>query len=42
MNIWWAATAVIYFVGSDFFHVTRLVGYLRLWKAYDKPVPEQS
>lgn len=31
---WWAGVAVLYFVASDFFHVARLVGYLRLWKAY--------
>ncbi|MBS1799625.1 MAG: hypothetical protein JSS95_07335 [Acidobacteria bacterium] len=32
---WWAGVAVLYFVASDFFHVARLVGYMRLWKAYE-------
>lgn len=36
LNIWWAGVAVLYLVASDFFHVARLVGYLRLWKAYEK------
>ena len=29
---WWAGVAVIYLVGSDFFHVARLVAYLTLWR----------
>ena len=33
---WWAGVGVLYFVGSDFFHVARLVGYLRLWRAFEK------
>jgi hypothetical protein len=32
---WWAGVAVLYLIASDFFHVARLVGYLRLWKAYE-------
>ena len=31
---WWAGVTVLYFVGSDFFHVARQVAYLRLWGAY--------
>jgi hypothetical protein len=31
---WWAGVAVLYLVGSDFFHVARLVGYLELWRAH--------
>jgi len=32
---WWVAVTVLYFVGSDFFHVARLVAYLELWRAYE-------
>jgi hypothetical protein len=34
---WWIGVAILYFVASDFFHVARLVGYLHLWRAYEKP-----
>lgn len=33
---WWAGVGVLYLIASDFFHVARLVGYLRLWRAYEK------
>ncbi|SNS37356.1 hypothetical protein SAMN05421770_101707 [Granulicella rosea] len=33
---WWAGVAVLYLLGSDFFHVARLVGYLSLWRAYEE------
>jgi hypothetical protein len=33
---WWTAMTVLYFVGSDFFHVARLVAYLDLWRAYER------
>lgn len=36
MAKWWAAVTVIYFIGSDFFHVARLVAYLELWRAYNE------
>jgi hypothetical protein len=36
LNTWWAGVAILYLVASDFFHVARLVGYLRLWRAYEK------
>ena len=29
---WWAGVAVLYLIGSDFFHVARLVAYLTLWR----------
>ncbi len=29
---WWAGVGVIYLVGSDFFHVARLVAYLAAWR----------
>jgi hypothetical protein len=32
---WWAGVTVLYFVGSDFFHVARLVEYLELWRCAD-------
>jgi hypothetical protein len=32
---WWAGVTVLYLVGSDFFHVARLVAYLNLWRAYE-------
>jgi len=34
MARWWAGVTVLYFIGSDFFHVARLVAYLELWRAY--------
>ncbi|MDE1177227.1 MAG: hypothetical protein PW789_11585 [Edaphobacter sp.] len=36
LGIWWAADGVLYLAASDFFHVARLLGYLRLWKAYEE------
>ena len=36
---WWIGVTLLYLVGSDFFHVVRLVAYLRLWRAYDAPLP---
>ena len=32
---WWVGVTVVYFVGSDFFHVARQVAYLQLWRAYE-------
>ena len=32
---WWAGVTVAYLVTSDFFHVARMVAYLRLWRAYE-------
>jgi hypothetical protein len=32
---WWAGVTVLYLVGSDFFHVARLVAYLNLWREYE-------
>jgi hypothetical protein len=32
---WWAGVTVLYFLGSDFFHVARQVAYLQLWRAYE-------
>ncbi|HEY1994041.1 MAG TPA: hypothetical protein VGG81_06530 [Edaphobacter sp.] len=32
---WWVGVTVLYFLGSDFFHVARQVAYLRLWRAYE-------
>jgi len=32
---WWLGVTVLYFVGSDFFHVARQVAYLQLWRAYE-------
>ncbi len=32
---WWTGVTVVYFVGSDFFHVARQVAYLQLWRAYE-------
>ncbi|WP_260704781.1 hypothetical protein [Edaphobacter flagellatus] len=39
---WWAGVAVLYLVASDFFHVARLLGYLRLWRAYETPEKESQ
>jgi hypothetical protein len=30
---WWAGVALLYLLGSDFFHVARLVAYLTLLRA---------
>ncbi|MDE3104318.1 MAG: hypothetical protein KGK08_04000 [Acidobacteriota bacterium] len=30
---WWAVVTVFYLVGSDYFHVVRLMAYLGLWRA---------
>ncbi len=32
---WWIGVTVLYCLGSDFFHVARLVAYLNLWRAYE-------
>ena len=32
---WWVGVTVLYLVGSDFFHVARLMAYLELWRAYE-------
>jgi hypothetical protein len=32
---WWLGVTVLYFLGSDFFHVARQVAYLQLWRAYE-------
>jgi hypothetical protein len=33
---WWIFVTVLYLLGSDFFHVARLVAYLQLWRAYER------
>lgn len=35
LTCWWIGVGVLYLVGSDFFHVARLMGYLQLWRAYE-------
>ena len=35
LHNWWLGVTVLYFVGSDFFHVARMVAYLELWRAYE-------
>ncbi|GGA77323.1 hypothetical protein GCM10011507_30760 [Edaphobacter acidisoli] len=35
MAWWWAGVTLLYFIASDFFHVTRQVAYLELWRAYE-------
>jgi hypothetical protein len=32
---WWVGVTILYFLGSDFFHVARQVAYLQLWRAYE-------
>ncbi|HEX4575934.1 MAG TPA: hypothetical protein VH117_01180 [Edaphobacter sp.] len=32
---WWVGVTVVYFLGSDFFHVARQVAYLQLWRAFE-------
>ncbi len=36
MAWWYAGVTVLYLVASDFFHVARLVAYLKLWKSYNR------
>ncbi len=36
---WWIGVTLLYLIGSDFFHVVRLVAYLRLWRAYETATP---
>ena len=31
---WWIGVTLLYFIGSDFFHVARLVAYLELWRTF--------
>ena len=31
---WWIGVTFLYFIGSDFFHVARLVAYLQLWRSF--------
>jgi hypothetical protein len=31
---WWIGVTLLYFIGSDFFHVARLVAYLDLWRTF--------
>jgi hypothetical protein len=33
---WWVGVAVLYLLGSDFFHVARLMAYLELWRVYEE------
>lgn len=33
---WWAGVTLVYLLWSDFFQVVRLVGYLDLWRAYER------
>jgi len=35
MAWWYAGVAILYLIVSDFFHVVRLVSYMKLWKASD-------
>ncbi|WP_263381745.1 hypothetical protein [Granulicella arctica] len=38
---WWCGVMVLYFIGSDFFHVARLVAYLDLWRASAAGAPDK-
>ncbi len=31
---WWIGVTFLYLIGSDFFHVARLVAYLQLWQSF--------
>lgn len=39
LRTWWLGVTLLYFLGSDFFHVARLVAYLQLWRAYEVEAP---
>lgn len=34
LTLWWAGVTFLYFIGSDFFHVARLLAYLELWRTF--------
>ena len=34
LQVWWSGVGLLYVLWSDFFHVARLVGYLKLYRAY--------
>lgn len=36
LTVWWTIVTLLYFIGSDFFHVARSVAYLKLWGAYER------
>jgi hypothetical protein len=35
LTCWWCGVGVVWLVVSDYFHVVRMVAYLRLWRVYD-------
>ncbi len=37
---WWIFVSLLYFIASDFFHVARMLAYLKLWWAYE-PSPTE-
>jgi hypothetical protein len=34
---WWALVSVLYCVASDFFQVARIIGFMELWRAVNRP-----
>jgi hypothetical protein len=36
-TLWWAMAILLYFAASDYFHVVRVVAYVRLWQSYKYP-----
>jgi len=36
---WWIGVTLLYFIGSDFFHIARLVAYLELWRTFQTDNP---
>jgi hypothetical protein len=36
LYVWWALVTVWYLVASDFFHVTRVIGFLKLWRTVNR------
>lgn len=39
---WWAGVTLLYLLGSDFFHVGRLVAYLNLWRTFETESDEKT
>ncbi len=33
LAVWWIGVTLLYLIGSDFFHVARLLAYLQLWQS---------
>ena len=37
LYVWWVLVSIWYCIGSDFFQVTRIIGFMELWRAVNRP-----